>query len=318
MSVKKSGSEAPSGGIWAVVLLAIAALWLGLSFQSMNAFLAKEVQNNPGAMPNLIMSLSATVIGAVFAGAVAGHLATIVSSRWLRQLPRIVAAAIGGVIVGLVAAALGYLTFSATPAVAAIVSGVAGIAAVLGGCLAAAKSTNVVAAGLSATVVLLAFMFLRGWFDDDLMNLLTRQPDTYRWIGIATGLVAGLFTGLTAFITLRRRRGGTKLYGHLVAGAAPGALWLLSEIGVRIAGALLLGTTGEIDQLSTLLMGQTLEAQLNGSLATLFAGGTTAVLAFGLLLQPADGGKKKPAVPAQTAGRKPAAPAKTGDKPASS
>jgi hypothetical protein len=303
VNVKKSAPRS-SDGTWALVLLAVAAVWLGLSFRSMNAFLAAQVEADPGSVPNLVMSLSATVIGAVFAGAVAGHLVTVLPMRWLSGLPRLVTAAGGGVLVGLVAAAAGYSTFAATPAVAAIVAGVAGLSALLGGCAAAPKNTDAVAAGLAATVVLLAFMFLRGWFDEDLLNLLTRQPDTYRWIGIAGGVVAGMCAGLTAYALLRRRRSATKLSGYLLAGAAPGALWLLSEIAIRIAAAFLVNTTSQIDQLSDLLMGQTLEAQLNGSLATLFAGGTTAVLAFGMLLP-----KKKPVNRPTRAAAKPSAAA---------
>ena len=266
------------------MLLLVAFAWLGLSLQGMSAFLAADIRDNPGAVPTLVMSLSATIIGSAFLGSVCAHLATGAPWGWIRRIHPLVTGGVTGILAGALAAAVNYAVFSATPTIATIVAGTAGCCALIGALLASRRTRPTVFAGLVATLVLLVLMFLRGWFDNALLNLLTRTPDTYRWVGIAAGVIAGICVGLTAFTVLRRCNPDAKLYTHLGAGALPGLLWLVSEIGVRVAAAMLMGTTQEADELSIFAMRHSLDAQLNGCLAALFAGATTAVLAFGLLL----------------------------------
>ncbi|MGH8791496.1 MAG: hypothetical protein ACRDXX_02470 [Stackebrandtia sp.] len=307
MNVSTTEPRAGLGGTGFLVLLALAAVHLGIAFAALGSLLADAVQTDPGQVANLIMSLSTMAIGAVFGGAVAGHLAVVAAAHGqsprFARLPRILLAAWGGAAVGLIAAAVAYATFSSTPAVAAIIAGVAGVSSVLGSLLAAPRHDSVVAASLIATGVLLVLMFLRGWFRSDLADLLLRDGDAYRWISILAGVAAGVGVGLTAYAALRRRRATVGLYGYLAAGAAPGALWVISEISVRVGGAALLSTTDEIDALSDLMLGQSLDAQLNGGLAALFAGATTAVLAFGMLAngKPVSRGKAKQTAEKQSA-----------------
>lgn len=284
-------------GILGLVLLAIAAAWLVVSFLSLRALVAGVVEANPAAIATLITSLSGAIIGAVFGGTAAGHLARTSRLRFLTRLPRLATGAAAGVIVGLAAAGLAYYTFNNTPAVAAIVAGVIGIAAIVGGCLAAPRNSDAVFAGLCGTVVVLLAMFARGWFSEEIGAMMT--VNSYRWIGIAFGLLLGALVGITVVAVLRKREPKSTLSGYLVAGIAPGALWLVAEIATKVAGGLMAAKGIEPDPLSEIGMRLSLEAQLNGSLTTLFTGGTTAVLAFGILMP-----KKKPggkaAVPSQS------------------
>lgn len=287
VKLSKTTTRAGLGKTGALILQALVAAHLAIAFVALHNLLADAVRTDPGQVASLVMSLSTMALGAIFAGAVCGHLAVVSStdsgSARLQRLPRWLPAAVGGAGAGLLAGAAGYLTFSGSPTVAAIVAGVAAASAVLGGLLAAPRHDSVVAAGLIATAILLGFMFLRGWFHSDLAELLLQDGSAYRWISVASGVTAGVAVGLTAYLVLRRRRSPAGLYGYLAAGAAPGVLWVLSEVMVRVGGAALLSTTDEVDELSNLMLSQSLDAQLNGGLATLFTGATTAVLAFGLL-----------------------------------
>ncbi|MGH8879530.1 MAG: hypothetical protein ACRD0P_19640 [Stackebrandtia sp.] len=289
-----------------LVLLAVAAAWLIVSFLSLRVLVAGVVEASPAAIATLITSLSGAIIGAVYAGTCAGHLARTSGPRFLSRLPRLVTGSAAGVIVGIATAALSFYTFGGTPSVATIVAGVAGISAIVGGCLAAPRNNDVVFAGMCATVVVLAAMFGRGWFAEQIGNMMT--PDSYLWIGVVFGVVLGMIVGLTALAVLRRRAPRTTLYGYLAAGAAPGALWLVSEVATRIAAGLFVANDIEPDKFSGLGMDLSLAAQLNGSLATLFTGATTAVLAFGILMpsrrsKPARPGSSKAGVPKQTKSR---------------
>ncbi|ADD41556.1 hypothetical protein Snas_1860 [Stackebrandtia nassauensis DSM 44728] len=289
-------------GIVSLVLLAIAAAWLIVSFLSLRVLVAEVVKADSRAIATLITSMSGAVMGAVFGGTCAGHLARISRLGFLTRLPRLVTGAAAGVLVGVAAAGLAYYTFSGTPAVATIVAGVTGIAAIVGGCLAAPRNTDAVFAGLCGTVVVLVVMFARGWFAAEINSMMT--PGSYQWVGIAFGVALGMLVGIAAVLVLRLRAPRTTLSGYLAAGAAPGALWLVSEVATRVAAGLLVAKGIEPDPISNLGMELILEAQLNGSLAALFTGGTTAVLAFGTLMS--KGGNKKTgrggkaSVPSQT------------------
>ncbi|CAM3336246.1 hypothetical protein [Stackebrandtia soli] len=255
----------------------------------LRTLLGESVTADPSRVVPLIISLSSMVIGVVFAGAVCGLMAASWARGPLAGLPRPVTATVGGVVLGVAAATCGYLVFAGAGAIPIIVAGVAGISGLIGGLLAAPPKGAVIAAGLIGTAALLVFLFLRGWFMTDLLDLLVRTPDTFRWIGIIGGVVAGMLAGLASYLYLRRRNAGTGLYGFMLGGALPGILWLLSEVATRIAGAVLLSYAGQPQLADSLYLGQAGDAQLNGSLAALFTGATTAILAFGLL----DGGGAK-------------------------
>jgi hypothetical protein len=312
VNATKPARRSSSGVIANIVLLVIAALWLVGSFQALRVLVAGSLRTQPESVANLIMSLSGTIAGAVFGGAAAGYLARSAKVRPFTAMSRHVCALSGGVVVGLVTAGLSFYTFGATPAVATIVAGVAGCAAVIGSLFAAAKNRDIVFAGLVGTLLVFVVMFLRGWFGGLVNSLYHSNPDAYRWIAIAAGLVIGLCVGLCGYLVLRRLQPKTSLYGFLAAGAAPGALWMFSEIATRIAAALLVANTAEPDVLSGLMMDQSLQAQLDGSMAALFAGATTTVLAFGLLAPKADAkakaAKRGTAVPAQKSKAKKTAP----------
>lgn|GEM_PF-4246277 len=288
MKASKTETLSSPGSAITLVLFAVAAIWLALQLLALRTLVAGAVQVDPAEVANLILGLSGLVVGIVFAGGVAGMAMRNFGPKalgFLANLPRIVTSVLGGLCVAIVMAVATYFTFAETPGLGMLIGGVAGISGLLGGCLASVRSIHLVTAGLTGTAVLLAVFFLRGYFTPELLAGLGRGISAYRTLAIVGGLVAGLFVGLAAFFYLRRRAPGTGLYGYLGAGAAPGVLWLLSEIITQITASQLSGPTQEgqinLDALSLQISAQ---SQFNGGLAALFTGATTAVLAFGLLI----------------------------------
>ncbi|MFD0556038.1 hypothetical protein FB566_1261 [Stackebrandtia endophytica] len=288
MKASKTETVSPPGSAITLILFAVAATWLALQLLALRTLVAGAVKVDPSEVANLILGLSGLVVGIVFAGGVAGMAMRNFGPKalgFLANLPRIVTSVLGGLGVAIVMAVATYFTFAETPGLGMLIGGVAGVSGLLGGCLASIRSIHLATAGLTGTAVLLAVFFLRGYFTPELLAGLGRGISAYRTLAIVGGLVAGLCVGLAAFIYLRRRAPQTGLYGYLGAGAAPGVLWLISEIITQITASQLTGPAGEgqidLDALSLQISAQ---SQFNGGLAALFTGATTAVLAFGLLI----------------------------------
>ncbi|HIW60955.1 MAG TPA: hypothetical protein H9881_00720 [Candidatus Stackebrandtia excrementipullorum] len=270
-----------------VILFAVAAVWLTLQIMAMRTLVAGAVLINPAEVVNLILGLSGLVVGILYAGGVAGVTMVTTGRRYLgflKALPRPVTALLGGLLVALVMAAAGYFVFAQTPGLGVLIAGVAGFAGLLGGGMAALRSSHLVVAGLAGTAVLLVVFFLRGYFTPELLELLGRGISSYRTLTISSGLVAGLCVGITAFLYLRREAPKTGLYGYIGAGAAAGLLWLVGELITQLAATQLAtpNSNGQID-LDSLSLQLSAQSQFNGGMTALFAGATTAVLAFGLL-----------------------------------
>ncbi|GAA4904822.1 hypothetical protein [Stackebrandtia albiflava] len=316
MKGSKNTSRAALGPVATILLSTVAVVWLGLQLLAMRTLLAGAVAADPGQVANLVISLSGLVVGTVYAGGVAGVSLANLADRtggFLSRPPRIVPAAAGGLGVGVVMATASYLTFAESPDLATLVAATVGVAGLLGGCVGAIRSVPVVTAGLSGTAVLLAVFVLRAYFMDELLSQLGRDVGTYRMVVIVGGLVAGLCVGVTAFLYLRRHTRRVGLYGFILAGATPGALWLLGELVTQIAASWLTlpGEDGTVN-LDNLSLALSAASQFNGGLTTLFAGATTAVLAFGILLP------KRPSGPATGRGGRPGGAGKRGGPPAQS
>ncbi|MEU6861049.1 hypothetical protein AB0B28_19505 [Glycomyces sp. NPDC046736] len=229
----------------------------------------------------LAFSLFSPIIVAAYAGAVAG----LVMTRVFKG-PRRAFAMLGAVLIGMVSGVVAYASFSVDPDIALAVGLVMFGSAVLGGLFALPKRSVTVAAGLVATLLLLAFMFGRGLFEAATSVSLFSDPlDQYGALGSAIPFAAGLACGLAAFAYLRAKKSGVKLLGHLVAGAIPGAIWLVSTIVAQIGVEVVLGIgVGELGQLDAAFLALSFQWQYNGSMTALFAGALCAVLAYGLLI----------------------------------
>lgn len=229
----------------------------------------------------LANSLFSPIIVAAFAGAVAG----LITPRFVKG-PKRVTAMLGATIVGLAAAGVAYASFAVDASIALVLALVLLGSAIVGGLFALPKRGVTVAAGLSATLLLLVFMFARGLFESATSVSLFSDPlDQYGALGQILPFVAGLACGICAFLYLRATKAGVKLLGHLLAGAIPGAIWLaatmIAQIGVEV---LLNAGLDQVSPLDSAFLALSFQWQYNGSMTAMFAGAFCAVLAFGLLL----------------------------------
>jgi hypothetical protein len=229
----------------------------------------------------LANSLFSPIIVAAFAGAVAG----VIAARALKG-PQKALAALGFTVVGLIAAAIAYASFSVDGSIALVLAAVLLGSALIGGLFSLPGRSVTVVAGLNAALLLLAFMFARGLFEAaSSVSLFSDPLDQYGALGTVIPFVAGLACGLCAFLYLRNKKAGVKLLGHLLAGALPGAIWLVSTIIAQIGvGALLDVGLDEVSPLDSAFLALSFQWQYNGSMTAMFAGAFCAVLAYGLLM----------------------------------
>lgn len=234
----------------------------------------------------LANSLFSPIIVAAFAGAVAGVLAPRLFSRKRSKGPQRALTALGFTAVGLTVGAVAYASFAVDASIALVLALVLFGSAIVGGLFALPKRSTTVVAGLSATLLLLVFMFARGLFEAATSVSLFSDPlDQYGALGRALPFIAGLACGVCAFLYLRKKKAGVKLLGHLVAGATPGAIWLVATVIAQIGVEVLLNVgLDEVSPLDTAFLALSFQWQYNGSMTAMFAGALCAVLAFGLLL----------------------------------
>ncbi|MQM27497.1 hypothetical protein [Glycomyces albidus] len=229
----------------------------------------------------LANSLFSPIVVTVFAGAVAG----VVAAR-LARARRKFFTVLGSLVIGLAAGATAYLSFQADADIALAIALVLLGSALIGGLFALPQRPVTVVAGLSATLLLLAFMFGRGYYETAAsMSLFSDPLDEYGALGTAVPFIAGVACGICAFLYLRARKAGVKLLGHLLAGALPGAVWLVATVIAQVAVEVVLNTgLNQVEPLDQALLALSFQWQYNGSMTAMFAGALCAVLAYGLLL----------------------------------
>lgn len=263
--------------LWTLGLTAVAALgWVLYSLYHVTGM--ADGLDQTGVMI-LTLSLFSPIIVAAYAGGVAG----LVAPRLVKG-PQQAAAALGFVVIGLAAGTTGYLFFQVDGSIALALGLILLGSAIIGGLVALPRRPLPVAAGLWATLLLLVFMYARGVLNSSIE--LSNDPlEQYGILGRYAPFLMGLASGLCAFLYLHRRKGGTRMLGHLLAGAIPGGIWLgstvIAQIGVEVLVAV------GVDELSFLDEGYlalTFQTQYNGSMTAMFAGAFCAVLAYGLLL----------------------------------
>ncbi|RRR97642.1 hypothetical protein [Glycomyces terrestris] len=229
----------------------------------------------------LANSLFSPIIVTVFAGAVAG-----VAAGRLRKGPAPALALLGALVLGLAAGAAAYVSFSADADIALAVGLVMLGSALVGGLFAMPRRAVTVVAGLCATLLLLAFMFGRGFYEAaSSVSLFSDPLDEYGALGTAIPFIAGIACGVCAFLYLRHKQAGVKLLGHLLAGALPGAVWLVATVVAQVGVEVVLGIgLDEVAPLDQAFLALSFQWQYNGSMTAMFAGALCAVLAYGFLL----------------------------------
>lgn len=229
----------------------------------------------------LALSLFSPIIVSVFAGAVAA----LIAPRLVKG-PQKAVAFLGALVAGLVAGGTGYAAYSVDASIALILGVVLLGSGLVGGLIGLSRHAIVLAAGFSATLLLLLVMYTRGIVEaSSSLSLFSDPLDEYNALGTAIPFIAGLACGLCAFVYLRKRKAGVKLLGHLLAGAIPGGVWLISTIIAQIGVTTLLGVgLDEVSPLDEAFLAMSFQWQYNGSMTAMFAGAFCAVLAYGLLM----------------------------------
>ncbi|QSB04717.1 hypothetical protein [Natronoglycomyces albus] len=274
------------------VLTIISLGWLSLYIVSLYNMLGAELSVNQGAIVLLALSLSGFFLGGTYAGAVMG----LIWAEWqthssgpVSYIPRWLMAMLGALIVAMITCVTVFLLFLGNPGAAGLLSGGLAISILLGGTLGIFRRRTAIAAGLVAFIALLMLMILRGYAMDPIFTLFEQFVEVDRVLGyqmsqMPLNLIGGIACGIVAFAFLRLTRLKANLWTYMVAGAIPGLIWLGAEILNRVVGSMLLNMVTNLHVLDVANRQMALEAQFNGALTVLFAGATTAVLAFGLLL----------------------------------
>lgn len=294
-------TDAPRRAPWAAALAGLSLLWLIATLSSVRHGLGAPPELDPLTAARAAVSLP-SVVSANLVAAVATGLAvtTLVARRAPALLTRAVAryslGAATGVLLGGSVAALTAVGYGGTPALLPVYAAMVAAGAA-GGLAAAAPQPKVVAAGVLGVLAVFLAGFAFAVFDGDLLALFG-AGDTEAsvltanaWVAFVSSLTAGLLAGGLAYAYLRRYGGAPRWPRFLVAGAAPGALMLLSEALTRLGGLRLFRLVSEAAADQTYLQ-YLAAARLNRALIVLFAGALLAIFLLGRSLPTAEEGSE--------------------------
>ncbi len=272
------------------VLLALSLIWLAGMLWSAHADIT-GTGDPVGALIQMAGALPVVVAASMLAGAAAG----LAALGWLapRGWPRWVVGPLAGALVGAVGGGLilvGYGTRSSIVVLAVSVL----IAGALGGALALVPPTELVAAGVCATLAAFVVAFVLRIFESQLVHLFgagsspASQLAAASRLALTTSLLGGGAAGLVAFGYLRRSGGRRPFPVYLAAGAFPGVLLLLAEAVTLVGGHQVFRAVGRLSAADQAVRDYVGNSRLNHALILLFVGGLVALLCLGRTLRPAE------------------------------
>ncbi|GAA1745529.1 hypothetical protein [Luedemannella helvata] len=309
--------RAPGG----LVLLVLSLLWLAREMWAAHASIARNLDDPAVAISSVALALPGVITASLVAGVAAGLFAALrlaartepatdgvadgavddpsetpaepAASPWPGLAARVArrAAVTGGVglVVGVVAAGVILVAYGATSAVRGLAITTA-LAALIGGALAAAP-VRITRAGVAGVLVVFLTTAVLTIFQEPLKSLFG-AADTVRsqsaaagWFSLTSALVGGLAAGVTAYLCLRRA--GLRWPMFLLAGAAPGLLYVVAEIITRLGGAQLLRVASGFSSWDAFAISYLGENRINFALAVGFLGGIIAMVLHGRTLKPA-------------------------------
>lgn len=280
-----------------VALIAAAALaWTAAMIWS-----ARVTITGGGSAEMEVTSTAYALPGAVSAALVAGTatallvLTFIGPRRPLGATARFAVATGAGLLVG-VLGAIPIITINTLGTIYAVVGGSVAAAATIGGALAGLRIPATLAASAAASVGVFLIGFVLNLFQSPVLDLLGAGDagstvDAAQWFTYGQAALSGLAAGLIAYFLLRRhRRAGDDVRWPLyaLAGAGPGLVTVIGEFLSRTAGAEVLELAGKVSPMDQLAQQILSTARLNSGLVVLFVGATTAMLAVGRTISPAD------------------------------
>jgi hypothetical protein len=341
-TARDRAGRAPSAGAWlpwAVVAIGIvwlaAKLWAAHEQISGNAGGTVAIATAALAVPSVVQATAlGGLAGGLAARLVTDHLwvrATSASRRW----PRLVAAGVGGLIIGLAAMGAILGVYGDVPSIGGVAATVAITGFIIGAFAGLGRRPVVAAAALAAAIAsfVVDTILNSGTVLGHMMAALGAGSkaitDCDRGAAVAScakvvnanslvshidSVIVGLVAGLVAFWYLRRRGGRLAFPAYLLAGAATGLLLLLAEVLTHLGAGGLLHVARSISPDDQTVIDLLAGNRVIHGLLVLFIGAFVALLSFGRTLGPATTtAGSRPA--ATTAGSRPAATT-AGSRPA--
>jgi hypothetical protein len=203
---------------------------------------------------------------------------------------RLAVTTVAGLVLGLAAGGVILAAYGSGSAVRGLAVTTAA-AGVIGGALAALPPVTAVAAGVTGMLVVFGTNAVLTIFQPQLKTLfgagdtVASQSAAAGWFSFTTALTGGIAAGLTAYLCLRRWA-VARWPAYLLAGAAPGLLYLVAELITRLGGAQLLRLASGFSSWDAFAISYLGENRINVALAVGFIGGIIAMIAFGRTLKP--------------------------------
>ena len=273
------------------VLALVALLWAAAMLLSARITITGREQAEM-EVTSTAYALPGAISACLVAGAAMGLLAVGLLTRGGRRSgpgARFGIAVGAGLVTGL-PAALTMISINTEGWLYAVVGGTLAAAATLGGAVAGARATRVVAAACWAGLAVFAVAFGLNLFQAPLLRLFgaggdqAAQAGAVGWFTTTQSVASGLTAGLMAYLVLRRaRRAGSEPAWpwYAVAGAGPGIVLAVAEGLARTAGARVLDLAGRVSELELAAQELLSGARMNNALLVIFIGAIVAIIAVG-------------------------------------
>ncbi len=269
-----------------LVLLLLGALWLGALLWSLRTLVVTPDNSTESTAVQVALYLSSLATAGLVTGAAAGLVVRALVPR-RAGLTRLSGCLLGGLAAAVLAGIATRLIEQGDAEVTNVLAASIGVAALLGGLVAAAPSGRLVVAGLVGTVATLLVRFLQGLFDAPLTSLfgggsgLASVATAQDRLALAASLLAGVVAGVAVHGYLLRTAEPVRLGGRILAGGTAGLLSLIAEVITWVAGNQLEQIARGVSELDAIALELTRQARINGALVVLFAGAITAVIMYG-------------------------------------
>ncbi|GAA1816982.1 hypothetical protein HC028_10660 [Planosporangium flavigriseum] len=268
------------------VLATLAMAWLAAVLWSAHKALAAStgvlaLNEAALALPTVV---SAGLVTGVAVGFAAAHLLG-------RRIPRIAAGLGGGLLTGLVVAALILVGYGTTSALVALAAGV-GAASLLGGAISTVRPPALAGAAVAGALAWFVLSLLANGFASRLLTVFgadgstASQANAAHRLTLTLSVAGGLVAGLVAYRYLRPRAEGQRWPTYLAGGAGPGLLLLLADLVALVVGARLRSLAAASSEADRAVLSWFNTVGLNTAMVVLFVGATTAMIAFGRTLRP--------------------------------
>jgi hypothetical protein len=268
------------------VLAALAVAWLAATLWSVHATLAGS--GGVQALNQAALALPVVVTASLVAGVAVGFAAVQLLGP---RMPRIAAGLGGGLVTGLVVAALILVGYGTSSALVVLAAGV-GAASLLGGVVSVARPPAVVGGAVAGALAWFLLGLMEGAFYSRLLGLFGAGQSAASRVGashrlaLTAAICGGILAGLVAYRYLRSRAEGLRWPAYLVAGAGPGLLLLLADLVTFVVGARLRSLAGASSEADRAALRWSGDVGLNTAMVVLFVGAITATIAFGRTLRP--------------------------------